>query len=81
MKGFVEITSGIIRVGPEMTGFGQPFDFAAAFVANEGEAEVKALTMNPGLRFSLEHFRVGEAALRALGLNVNWRRIGDRGGR
>lgn len=75
VKALVEITSGIVRVGPDMTAFGKEFDFAAAFVASEGEAEVKALLSNPDMVFSMEHFRAGYAALRALGLNVHWQRV------
>lgn len=73
MRAAVEILSGVVRVGPEYEGPGTPFEFAAAFSASEGVAEVKALVAPT--KFTLAHFRAGKAALKALGLAVKWRRV------
>jgi len=77
MKAFVEILAGIVRVGPECNGYGDPFEFAAAFSANAGVAIAKGLVGSD--RYTLAHHRAGINALHAMGLVTDWERIKRKG--
>lgn len=74
VKAFVEITSGIIRSGPDCQKYGDPYEFAVAFSSTDGKtAVIKGLTSEG--KFSLAHYRAGIEALKGLGLEADWERI------
>lgn len=75
MRAHVEILSGIVRVGPDADAIGKPFDYAVAFSASEGMAEVKALVADG---FTMARARAIGRALNALGLTYTWKRFDDR---
>jgi hypothetical protein len=71
MKAFIEITSGIIRVGPDTDAYLKPFEAAAAFVADGGNAKIKGLV--GGL--TIRQARAALIALETLGLKPVWERV------
>lgn len=76
MKAFVEITSGIVRVGDDCDEYGKPFTRAAAFSCVDGKtAVVKALTADG--KFTPAEARAGIKAIMDLGLIVQWVRFKD----
>lgn len=77
MKGFVEILSGIVRVGPEADGYGKPFEFAVAFSSVDGKtAMIKALVVkNEKTVGDFEYTRAVIEALRNVGLKIDWERV------
>lgn len=77
MKARVEILSGIVRVGPQMDGYGDPFEFAVAFSADEGVAHLKGLVADR--RFTLRHAAAIRRALRQVGLRLDFRRVEEKG--
>ena len=68
MKAFVEILSGIIRVGPQAEKYGDPFELMVAFSVDGESAIIKGLVSNGHMKPS--HYRAGKRALEALGLKV-----------
>lgn len=81
MKAFVEILSGIVRVGPECDRYGQPWVYCATFSSTDGKTAVlKALKSDGGL--SQAHARAVIATVKALGFeHVEWDRIKPEGTR
>lgn len=45
MKAFVEILSGLIRIGPDAEKYGDPFDFSIAFSASANVAALKGTSI------------------------------------
>lgn len=74
MQAFVELLSGVVRVGLGCDAYGQPFEYAVAFSSVDGKAAVlKALTSEGG--FTVAHARAVIAALKKVGLAARWERI------
>ena len=74
MRAFVELLSGVVRVGAGCDAYGRPFEYAVAFSSVDGKTAVlKALTSEGG--FTVAHARAVIAALKELGLAVSWERI------
>lgn len=75
LHAFVEILSGIVRVGEVTDKYGKPYEFAVAFSSIDGKtAFVKAL-VNSGEKLSISHVRATIRALKVLGFVVKWERI------
>lgn len=74
MKAFVEILSGIVRVGPEADQYGKPFEFAVAFSVDGEVATIKGLVNDGSMKMTPSHWRAGQKALEELGLKVRWQR-------
>ena len=74
MEAFVELLSGVVRVGAGCDAYGEPFEYAVAFSSVDGRTAVlQALTSKGG--FSVAHARAVIAALKKLGLAAAWERI------
>jgi len=74
MKAFVEILSGIVRVGPECEKYGDPFELAVAFSSADGRHAVIKGLVSDG-RSTLAHAKAGTRALNDVGLIPIWERI------
>lgn len=82
MKAFVEWMcehSGVVRVGENCEKFGDPFEFAVAFVVKTVDgrriATVKALVNSGETRLKRDYGRALIAALASAGLECEWERI------
>lgn len=74
MEAFVELLSGVVRVGPSCKSYGEPFEYAVAFSSVDGKTAVlKALASEGG--FTMAHARAVIAALKKQGLAATWERI------
>lgn len=75
MKAFVEVLSGIVRVGEDCDTYGKPYDYAATFSSTDGKtAVVKALVVSDG-GGTMAHVRAAFDALKKLGLTPVWERF------
>lgn len=74
INAFIEILSGIIRVGPDANKYGDPWIISVAFSVSDGKtAVIKALVSDGKLRYS--HYKAAYKALKELGLHPVWYRI------
>lgn len=73
MKAFVEILSGVVRVGPDCDKYGKPYEFAVAFSSADGRhAVIKALVANG--TFKMSYAKEIIRALNKIGLVPIWER-------
>lgn len=77
VTGFVEILSGIVRVGPQATTYGEPFDFAVAFSSIDGKATTAKALVNPNQTIlTRAHVAATISVLKAAGFqDVTWERF------
>lgn len=74
MKAFVEVTSGVVRVGPDCDQYGKPFEYAVAFSSADGKhAVIKALVSGGELKPA--HAKAAIQALKNIGLTAIWERF------
>lgn len=74
MKAFIEVLSGIIRVGPDCDQYGKPFDYAVAFSSVDGKTAVVKALMSDG-SLTQTQARVALRTLNDLGLTPTWDRF------
>ena len=72
----VEILSGVIRLGPDITHFGAPFDIAVAFASVDNKVAVLKALCEPG-RLTKAHVKEAIAAVARLNLTAHWERARD----
>jgi hypothetical protein len=76
VKAFIERLcdhAGVVRAGPQCEKYGDPFDYAIAYLIEGEFAIIKGLVADGGL--STAHRIACFRALRAIGLTPKWERI------
>ncbi len=72
VQAFVEVTSGVVRAGPDAKRYGDPYEHAVSFASVDGRTAVlKGWSGKP----PLAHLRAAKEALAALGLRMVWDRL------
>lgn len=72
LNGFVEVTSGIVRVGPLAKQYDDPYEHFVAFAASDGKnAVAKGWRGKPP---PLSVLRVAKQTLAKIGLTLHWTR-------
>lgn len=74
LEGFVEVLSGLIRLGPNCTGYRKPYDRVVTFSSTDGKTAVLKGWVG---QVTHAHRRKIQALLAPLGLVIDWER-GDR---
>lgn len=76
MKAFVEILSGIVRVGEDCDRYGKPYDGAVVFSSADGRhAVIKGLTAYGPKTLTVAHAKAAFRAIKDIGLIPIWERI------
>lgn len=79
MKAYVEILSGVVRVGPDAREYGDEFVRAAAFSSIDGlHATLKGLNKEDDEHIDAAHVRAAMRAVAELGLVPVWVRLKNR---
>lgn len=73
MHAFVEILSGLIRVGPDAERYGSPYEFSVAFSSHANFATLKGLSAPR--KITAADYRAVFRACRELGLEPIYERI------
>jgi hypothetical protein len=75
LHAFVEVTSGIVRVGPACRAYGDPWEGSVAFSCVDGRTAVVKALQAKGFRLGLGHLKATTRALAEHGLVPSWERV------
>lgn len=75
MKAFIEILSGIIRVGPDCDHYGSPYEYSVAFSSTDGKTAILKGLVIEDHHSGREHLRAVERELEKLHLVPSWGRL------